>query len=187
MIVPFGKLDYDYPDGLSGPAWADVAGPGISSELNIGGRFARHYVVYALWERGSLGLGRDEAFLGKGFAQKRARTDLIGAGFRWTSHPDETGFVVDLGLGFRSFRADWEGDLSLHLVSPIEVRLGLGVDVRVSRAFTLSPMMQISNGTFMTMRLEQPGAPSQSLLQYEAPHGTFGLAIGGHFDLLPNP
>lgn len=183
MIAPFGKLDYDHADGFSGPNWADVAGPGSSFELDAGGRFERHFVVYAFWERGSLGIGRSRNLLGEGIEQTRARTDLYGVGFRWTSNPDETGLVLDAALGHRRFRADFGDDVRLRLSSPIEVRIGIGADIRVSRVFTISPMMQISNGSFMTMHLGQTGQPTQSLLQYEAPHGTFGLAVGGHFDL----
>lgn len=180
MIVPFGKLSYDDPYGYTGPDWGEYARPGSSFELDAGGRFARRYVVYAFWERGSLGKGRRDS-------EARARTDLFGAGFRWTSHPDETGLVLDVGLGFRSFRADLGDDLALKAISPIEVRIGIGADIRLGKTFTLSPMMQISNGVFTDVEIETSQGASQSLVRYQAPHGTFGLAIGGHFDLLPSP
>lgn len=183
MIAPFGKLGYDHPDGHAGPNWTDLAGPGSSFELDVGGRFARRYVLYAFWERGSLGFGRDHESFAK--EQTRSRTDLFGAGLRWISDPDETGLVLDLGLGFRKFRGDWGEDVSVRAISPIEIRIGIGADIRLGRAFTLSPMMQFSNGAFTSVRLHEPGRSSRSLLRYEAPHGTFGLTIGGHFDLLP--
>lgn len=184
MIAPFGKLSYDYADGFGGPSFTDVAGPGSSFELDVGGRFTRRFVVYALWERGSLGIGRDRS----SFAvdQTRARTDLYGAGLRWTSDPDETGLVLDLGLGFRTFRAEFGDDISINGVSPIEFRVGIGADIRLGRVFTLSPMMQMTNGAFTSVQLREKGRGSRSILRYEAPHGTFGLAIGGSFDLFPS-
>lgn len=182
FLSPFGKLTYDYPDGLSGPAWSDIAGSGFSFELNAGGRFARHFLVFALWEHGALGTGRDRAW---GFEQTSAETHLFGAAFRFSSHPDDVGLAVEAGFGFRTFRADFANDVVVTATSP-EVRIGIGADIRLSRGVTLSPMMQISNGTFLDLRMEQPGRPSRSIFGYEAPHGTFGFALGAHFDLFPS-
>lgn len=182
VMTPFGKLDYDYPDGLSGPNWATVAGPGASFELDLGVRVARHFIIFGLWEAGALTTGRG-GFLDELGKQSHAQTHLFGAGFRFSSHPNETGLALEIALGFRSFQARYEDGSRLSLLSPIEARMGVGADVRVARNFTVSPMLQISNGSFLTMHLDQPGLPRQSLLQYEAAHGTLGLAIGGHFDL----
>ena len=180
-LAPFGKLTYDYVDGYGGPSWGDIAASGVSFELNAGGRFSRHFMVFGLWEHGALGTGRDGSRW-YGVEQTHASTDLFGAGFRFSSHPNETGLAVEAAFGFRTFRAEFEDDTTVTATSP-EVRIGIGADIRISRDVTLSPMMQISNGTFLDLREERPGRRSRSLFGYEAPHGTFGFALGVHFDL----
>lgn len=183
FLAPFGKLTYDYPDGLSGPAWGDIAGSGVSFELDAGGRFSRNFLVFGLWEYGALGPGRDKGWFG--VDQTSAETHLFGAGFRFSSHPDEVGLAVEAAFGFRTFRADFGKDITVTASSP-EVRIGIGADIRLSRDITLSPMMQITNGTFLDLRVDQTGRPSRSIFGYDAPHGTFGFALGAHFDMFPS-
>ena len=177
-LVPFGKLTHAHPDGYGGPDWREIAGPGPSFEVNVGGRIERHFLVYGIWEFGALGTGRDRGF----GEQHAAHTHLFGAGVRFSTHPDETGLAVEAALGFRTFRADFDGDVAITTASP-EVRIGIGADIRISRDVTLSPMVQLSNGSFLDLRLHEPGRPSRSIFGYEALHGTFGFALGAHFDL----
>lgn len=177
-LVPFGKLTYDHPDGFGGPAWRDFAGPGPSFELNAGGRFSRQFLVFGFWEFGAMGAGRDPGFGEQG----ATHTHLFGAGFRFSSHPDEYGLAVEAAVGIRTFRADFADDVVISAISP-EVRIGIGADIRVSRDVTLSPMVQLSNGTFLDVLVEGPHDRARPLSGYEAPHGTFGFALGAHFDL----
>lgn len=183
VLLPFGKLYYDSATSYSGPNWSGAAGPGPSVEVDVGGRFGRRYMVYGFWEYARLGKGGDPAFHDAAGGQSGARTSLWGIGFRWTSFPDETGLAIDIGLGYRTFDLDWNDGSSLHMTSPFEVRLGIGADIRLSRAFTLSPMFQLTNGSFADGTYSPAGAPSYSIGGVEASHGTVGISVGGHFDV----
>lgn len=182
VIQPFGKLYYDNTSSYTGPSWSDAAGLGGSIELDVGARLGRSYMVYGLWEYAQL--GGEDTFRGPGTGSPRASTSLWGIGLRWSWFPDETGLALDLGLGYRTFDLTWSDDTSLHMASPFELRLGIGADIRLSRTFTLSPMFQLTNGAFNDGTYSPAGAPSYSVGGYTATHGTVGLTIGGHFDLL---
>ena len=167
---PFGKIGYDDPNYGTGPDWRDYATAGPSFELNVGGRFSRRYVVYGLWQTVGMGLGRDDAVANRpAGAQKSANTQLLGLGIRWTSDPDEVGFLIDFALGYRTFRAEFDDGAKFDMTSPIEARIGLGAEFRVSHGFTLSPMAMISNGVFSEMSFDVPGAVGTvSLFSYFA-------------------
>ena len=207
-LAPFGRLFYDDSYTGYGPAWSDVASPGLSFEGNIGGRFARRFVVYGFWEHAVLGAGSSslasvypawqvvaDATTGAHYDRnapgapaldttpRRASTDLAGVGLRWTSHPDDVGLVVDFGLGYRWASVDFHDGSTLSLASPLDVRFGIGADVRLSRTFSLSPMLVFENGVFTDLKVQRADGSAGSLSGYSAGEGTVGLQLGGHFDL----
>jgi len=160
----------------------------------VGGRFARRYIVYGFWEHAWMGKGGDPSWSttahfvgGTGFGeQSSASTDYPGVGFRWSSRPDSTGFLVDLGLGYRWFRESWASGASMTLQGFGEFRAGFGADIRVNRMFSLSPLLMFSSGEFVDRQFVVAGQPSRSIPSYAGSHGTVTLTIGGHFDLAPS-
>jgi hypothetical protein len=189
VLFPAGHLYdegtdyYYYPYGLS---WSDVAGSGPLFELNLGGRFARRYIVFAAWEHAVLGTGSDSNYQMLFGSQTSARTDFAGLGFRWSSNPDDVGLALELGLGYRWFKERWAGGYRLSMEGFGEFRLGLGADVRVSRALAISPMLTVSEGVFNDRNQGLPGQPMQPIRSYSAAHQTLTLTLGAHFDLLGN-
>jgi hypothetical protein len=198
-LFPFGAaytIDYDiYGYYAYGRNWSDLATGGPAFEADLGARIARRYIVYGFWEHGILGTGGDPNLrtvsltgmpggptLGE---QKSASTDLAGLGFRWSSRPDSVGFVVDLGIGYRWFREEWERG-SMKFAGFGEFRAGFGADIRISRSFSLSPMFMFSTGEFHDRKIQIPGQPEQDIPSYTGSHGTVTLTVGGHFDFAPS-
>lgn len=208
-IAPVGRLYYYGVSGYyydDGPGWSDVASPGLSLEGDIGGRFARRFVVYGFLEHARFGAGG--ASLSELYTQNpakdaagrpvdasgnlldatttRATSTSVGVALRWTSSPDDVGLLVDVGLGYRWADVRWSDGSHLAMSSPFEVRLGIGADIRLSRSFALSPELMFTNGVFSDAKLDRPGLPRENLGNVAAGHGTVGLQLGGHFDLAPS-
>jgi hypothetical protein len=192
-LFPFGNayaVGYDPYYGEYGDKWSGLASSGLLVEADLGFRFARHYIVYGFWEHARMGIGNDPSWrtgthlIGvPAFGdQDTADTDYAGAGFRWTARPDATGLVVDLGLGYRWFDEKWTSGTEITMEGFGEFRLGFGVDTRINRSFTLSPMIAFSSGTFNDRQLTLPNQPSQPIPSYAGSHGTITLTVGGHFD-----
>lgn len=193
-LFPFGNayaLAYDQYSGIEyGDRWAGLASSGIMIEADVGVRFARHYIVYGFWEHAKLGIGNDPSWrtgthsaMYPAFGeQDSANTDFPGIAFRWTSRPDATGFVVDLGLGYRWFTETWSSGAEMDMQGFGDFRLGFGVDTRINRYFSLSPLIMFSSGTFNDRRITLPGQAERSIASYAGSHGTVTLSVGGHFD-----
>jgi hypothetical protein len=169
---------------LASTGFASFAGPGPSGELDLGARFARHFIAYVLWEHGWLWKG-NQVWSDWGGGNQSASTDLAGAGMRWSSNPDRIGVAVDLALGYRWLRSSWQDGTSIVLKGFGESRLGIGADIRVHKALSLSPMFNIGVGTFSDRNLHLGSGGDQQLGDRGAAHTTIGLTFGAHFDVLP--
>jgi hypothetical protein len=187
--VPFGDLwgacsgsGYD----CSTKEFSAVAASGPMFELDVGARFGRNYNVYALWERAQLG-GGDR--LDTGEAGRRAETDYLAIGVRLSADPDDIGMLLDLSIGTRRLRSFYEGGYELQLSrAPLESRLGIGADIRVSPAFSLSPMLTLGLGSFgkaewVTSSTVSDAVPKDNDV---LTHGWLTLQLGGHVDLFPS-
>jgi hypothetical protein len=185
VLFPAGYLYDDGSDPYypTGPGWGDVAGSGPLVELNLGGRLARRFLLFAAWEHASLGTGGDSYYQTAFGSQTSARTDFAGMGFRWSSSPDDVGLALELGLGYRWFRERWASGYRLNLEGFGEFRFGLGADIRVSRMVAISPMLMIAEGVFNDREFGLPGQAMQSIRSYAAAHQTVSLTLGGHFDI----
>jgi hypothetical protein len=193
-LFPFGSaytIGYD-PSGYYayGESWSGLASGGPSFEADVGARIARRYIIYGFWEHAFMGTGGDATWrtnpVAMGTAplgeQNSASTDLAGLGFRWSSRPDTVGFVVDLGIGYRWFREEWAAG-SMKLAGFGEFRAGFGADIRINRAFSLSPLFMFSTGEFHDRTITLAGRSESAIPSYTGSHGTVTLTVGGHFDL----
>lgn len=195
-FIPFGDLwgrcvgGQTTCDHVDGTSFSDVASTGPMFEFDVGARLGRNYIVYLGWERaqlqGASGPSPDESI---GYNQRRSESDFLGLGFRLAADPDDLGLVLDLAVGARRFRAYYEGDVDLQLTdAPLESRLGVGLDIRTNRYFTLSPMLTLGIGSFgkadwVNRQYLQDAIPSGS---DRLTHGWVTMQLGGHFDLFGN-
>lgn len=174
-----GRLYYDEVK------WSDYASSGPMFELDVGARFSRHYNVFLLWERASLGTGSEAPDANGG--QKSGETDYYAVGLRFSSDADKVGFLTEIDLGYRRFRAQWEDGTELQLTeAPLEFRIGLGADIRVTEFFSLSPMVTLGAGAFGSAEWVAPdGTKTDATLPGDetAGHGWLTLQLGGHFDV----
>jgi hypothetical protein len=110
-------------------------------ELNVGARIAYHYIPFLALE---LAAGRPgPRFDG---IDTKVGTSFAGIGFRWVAGDvNSVAFASELSFGFRSFHASNGGD-SWSLTGFEPLRLGLGVEIRLARRFTLTPMVTFSEG-----------------------------------------
>jgi hypothetical protein len=187
-FVPFGNLWQRYtPQGYEAVKWSDYASSGPMLELDIGARFSRHYNVFFTWERATLGNG-DEAPDANG-GQAKGSTDYYGIGVRFSSDADRVGFLTEIDLGWRRFRAEWEDGTTLEMSeAPLEFRIGLGADIRVTTFFSLSPMVSLGAGSFGKAEWTAAnGTKSDAYLPGDegAGHGWLTFQLGGHFDIPP--
>jgi hypothetical protein len=184
-LIPFGSL---WVDGFNGyyrqRQFADYASTGPVVELDVGARLALHYNVFALWEHTSLGTGSlDSAAFG---GQERGATNLYGIGVRFSTNPTSTGFLAEIGLGYRDFHAYWSDGTELSLTGGwFDARIGFGVDIRISPWLSLSPMVVLAGGSFDSAKWSGPGGSRNALTAYDdgAQYGTVSFVLGAHADV----
>lgn len=204
--IPFGSLwgqctVYDAYGCLEVATvpFRDFAGPGLALEADVGARVGRAYNVYVGWEHAELQGGQtdfeladEDGNLTAMPASRRAATDLLGLGVRFSSNPDRIGLLVDMLVGFRVLTAHWDTEdpgapeRLLMTQAPFEFRFGAGADIRLNPALSLSPLLTIGSGVFRSIEWEL-GDESKvdavaSSEDYFA-HGWFTIGLGGHFDL----
>lgn len=164
---------------------------GLSLEADVGVRLARRYIPYVGFELGLHPAGH--RFDGE---SAQAYSTFVGIGFRsvWIDFAESAGFLTDLSFGLRTVGVSSGGQV--YKMTSLELfRLGLGVELRMSPIFTLSPMLTLSGGAMndssgsvnygpgqgdgLTHPTYQNGAPIDSQRGYIV----VGLGCGGHFDL----
>ena len=191
-FVPFGNLLLRYtPNGYDEVKWSHYASSGMMFEGDIGARFDRHYNVFLLWEHASLGGGTAAPDAVTGSAVKEgndsADTDYYAIGLRFSSDADRVGFLTEIDLGFRRFRARWSDGTELQMTeAPLEFRIGLGADIRVAPMFSLSPMVTLGAGAFGAsdwVRKDDSKVDNFGPDDQTAGHGWLTLQLGGHFDI----
>lgn len=191
-IRPFGDA---YAEGvvngpyydLIGVRWRDFASSGPSLELDAGARLARDYTVFLLWERAYLGAGdssRDTELYGD---PQGGNTDFYALGLRASSDADAVGLLTEICLGYRRARTEWDDGTALELTEAIfEARLSLGVDIRLNRMVSLTPMVSLGFGSFGKAELVEPDGTAHDLIRPDGDqdtHGWYGLSMGGQVDL----
>ncbi|MCA9643575.1 MAG: hypothetical protein KC492_22910 [Myxococcales bacterium] len=167
-----------------GEEWQNYASSGPMGELDVGARLGRRHVLFFTWERAKLGKG-DLDIAGNG-EQQDAETDFFGLGLRFSSDPDNVGLLIEIVVGGRRFRTSWANGDELRLEdAPFESRIGIGADIRLSRAFSLSPMLTLGGGQFGTATYYNKATNSESeQADIVASHAWVTLQMGAHFDLL---
>jgi hypothetical protein len=189
-FVPFGTLWFDGDfDGGGGLGYrrrhfSAYASPGPAAEVDVGVRLGRRYNVFAMWEHATLGVGNldPDSFGG----QQRGRTNLYGLGFRFSTYPDGVGLLIEVGLGYRTFKAYWADGTDLSLDGTFfEGRIGAGVDIRVSKWLSLSPMVVFSQGSFTSAEFSSTRAHYSGFTPYDqqGQYNTFSLQLGAHADV----
>jgi hypothetical protein len=154
-------------------------------EIDVGARFGRNYNLYALWERAQLGGGDRVGDL----SGRRAETDYIAIGVRLSADPDDIGMLLDLSIGTRRFRSVYSDGYELQLSrAPLESRLGIGADIRLSPGFSLSPMFTLGLGSFGKAEWATDSTVANAVPKSNdtLTHGWLTLQLGGHFDLFPS-
>lgn len=183
-FIPFGNLWARCPGGYCSDAtkWSELASSGPMLELDAGLRFSRYYSVFATWEHAELGSGSAAPS-----AQSGADSDYYAVGLRFSSNPDRVGFLTELALGFRRFRAVYaDGSEDQLTNAPFEFRAGIGVDLRLSSLVTLEPMLTLGAGAFGDAQHVGPNGSSSSLTgvdDRQAGHAWATFQLGAHFDL----
>ena len=191
-FVPFGDLwaRCTQPVGndcgnFEGVPFSDYASSGPMFELDVGGRLGRNYNLFVLWERATLGAGSlNPDPVGE---QDGGDTDFFALALRVSSDPDKVGFLTEIALGARRFRATYANGAELRMTdAPFEARLGLGADIRISPAFTLSPLLTVGVGAFGDAEFVLPDGSSVSATNdtdARTSHGWLTLQLGAHFDI----
>jgi hypothetical protein len=189
-FVPFGTLWFDGAyDGVGGLTYrrrlfSAYASPGPAAEVDLGARLGRRYNVFALWEHASLGTGNldPDSFGG----QQRGATNLYGVGFRFSTQPDTVGFLLEIGVGYRTFDAYWADGTQLSLRDTFfDGRIGLGADIRVNKWLSLSPMVVFGGGAFTSGEFSGPSVSGNAYTPFdqEGQYGTLALQLGAHADV----
>ncbi|HEV8245723.1 MAG TPA: hypothetical protein VGP93_08140 [Polyangiaceae bacterium] len=165
--------------------WSDYASSGPMFEVDAGLRIARNYNLFGMWERAQLGAG--DALNDVSGGQTGGDTDMFGIGLRARSDADKVGFLTEIALGYRRARATWQDGTELQFTDGIlEGRIGLGADIRLGPAFSLSPLLTLGVGSFGDIEWK---APNGSKVDAFGPndqadgHAWLTLQIGGHFDI----
>lgn len=159
------------------------AGPSIGVEAGV--RFGRHYQGFAFWEHASLGSGTLENAFG---GQNGATSSVFGGGFRFNTHPDTIGMVVEVGLGYRRFEAKWENGTKLKASDDLfSTQLGLGVAWRVDRMLSLELLTRIGGGSFTGIEWQFADGTKEGAISRYDRHGQyipFGFHLAAHWDII---
>ncbi len=142
--------------------------PGVALQVDVGARLAKRYIPYDALELGVLGAGH--RFDGVGGA---ASTTFTGVGFRYLAgDPDSFAFLADVSFGLRQFVVS-SGGSTWKATGPEILRLGFGVEVRLMRQLTLSPMITLSGGALTSTSGYVAFSPNQGDGQVSPPfvHG----------------
>ena len=95
--------------------------------------------------------------------------------------------ATEFALGYRRMRIEWDDGTELQLTdAPFEFRLGLGADIRINPAFSLSPLFTIGFGAFGEGEFVYPHDPDERAIGSEDAgdaHAWLTLHLGAHFDL----
>ncbi|HVU00806.1 MAG TPA: hypothetical protein VHE30_03610 [Polyangiaceae bacterium] len=189
LFVPFGSL---WIDGFQSPSgvyyrrrtFANYAAPGPGAEFDAGARFSRRYMVFALYQHAELGTGNlDDAAFG---GQERGATNFYGVGLRFSTDPAAIGFALEIALGYRDFTAYWSDGTKLSMTDGIlDARIGLGADFRLSRHFTLDPMLVLGGGSFGSRKWSGSITEGSGFASTDeaGEYGTLELQLGAHFDV----
>lgn len=190
-FIPFGSLWTEAIQGTGGlegyedVGWSEYASSGPMFELDVGARLGRHYNLFFAWERAALGTGSAAPDANGG--QTTGETDFYAVGLRISSDADKVGFLTEINLGYRRFRARWEDGTELQMTeAPLEFRLGLGADIRFGPLFSLSPMATLGVGSFGSAEWKAPNGDTTDATKpgdRAAGHGWVTLQLGGHFDI----
>lgn len=175
-----------------------LIGPGPSLEVDVGGRFGRRFLPYFYVSRllGSAGSTSEvpPALLIAGTpVDPRAgpvsarvsssSTTVLGVGLRHAFGTDDVGFTLELVYGYRITRVTFADGSRLRADAAGEFKLGIGVDLRLSPTFSLSPMAYLGLGSYGDVTIEGPTTPEKNAQVGTETHGYVGLGLGGHFDL----
>jgi len=191
--VPFGDLwgrcggfdAYGRCAALTNVSASRYFGSGPAVELDAGARLARHYNLYALWERTWYSAG-DTTELAP-VRQNYGESDFLALGLRVTTTPNTLGFVLDIAVGTRRMRARWEDGTELQLTeAPFETRLGIGADVRINENWSFTPLVHLGLGTFGKMQWVRPNGtiqPASDPSDVSLTHGWVGLQLAMHADV----
>lgn len=191
VLVPLGSmwLDGEPIDDMccieTVRPFTEFAGPGPSLGLDVGVRFGRHYQGFAFWERTWLGSGALENQFG---GQKSASTQMIGAGFRFSTHPDAIGMLVEIAIGYRTFEAKWQSGTRLTASDDLfSTRLGFGVEWRVQKRTTVEALIMVGGGAFTDVKWQfADGTTRDALTSYDryGQYIPFGLQVAAHWDVI---
>ncbi|MBX3183007.1 MAG: hypothetical protein KIT72_17560 [Polyangiaceae bacterium] len=166
-----------------GVPWSDYAASGMMGELDIGARLGRRHVLFFGWERASLGPGALE-LEGSGVSQ-RGETDFFGVGLRFSSNPNSVGLLIEIMVGARRFRVAWDDGSELLLENaPFESRIGIGADIRLSKLFSLTPLITLGGGQFGDVTFYDAASDTHTEpSDLPTSHAWVTLQVGAHFDL----
>jgi hypothetical protein len=156
-----GLYNYVLPPPNDNTAAEETMGnfvqPGVAAQVDVGARLGYRYIPYVTFERGFMDAGR--RFDG---TSTSAATYFAGLGFRYLAGDVQTvSFAGDISIGVREL--ELSNSPQKWRVWAVEyIRLGFGVDIRLSRHVTLTPMLTLSGGTFTDTSGDIVFAPNQA-------------------------
>lgn len=165
---------------------------GLGVEVDVGARLARRYIPYVGVELGLHKAGH--RFEG---TNASAYSTFFGIGFRsiWVDlEPDTAGLLTDLSFGIRTVGVTNGGE-SYKMTALELFRLGIGAEIRLSRVFTISPMLTLSGGAMNHTSGSISYAPGQldglshptyqngAAIDQQRGYLVVNLGCGAHFDL----
>lgn len=191
IMVPMGSA---WLDGLpvgdlccveSARPFAEFASTGPSLGVEAGVRFGRHYQGFAYWEHAWLGAGT----LGDAFGgQTGANSSVFGGGFRFNTHPDHIGMVLEISLGYRTFEAEWQNGTRLTASDDLfSTQLGFGAAWRINRYTSLELLLRIGGGSLTDIQWRFADGTTENALSASDRYGQyipFGIQLASHWDVI---
>ncbi len=192
LLAYGGGVFLDNPSTQAQETVGNFVRPGLGVEVDVGARIEQRYIPYLVGELGLVSAGH--RFDG---TSASAGTTFAGVGFRFLAG-DVNGIslISDLSFGIRKFQVSRDGQT--WSATGLELfRVGVGVDVRLSSRFTLSPLLTISGGSLGNTSGYVAYAPNQGdgvtgtptfangsiPGSFQSTYYVVAIGCGAHFDL----
>jgi hypothetical protein len=184
IAVPAADLYRADADASGGPTYQDATDLGPSIELNAGIRLKQVFLILAFWEHAWLGGGSAEQWRDYAGGQQGQLTDYLGVAGRWSVQAWPRSSVnLELGTGYRWLNLSFSDRTEIDMGSPLETRLGVGLDYLMSSRFAVEVMLLASGGLYAARSFDLPDSGQLDLGGKDRFHAMFSFVISGHYDL----
>jgi hypothetical protein len=177
--IPAGQIPTPAGDTIATSA---ASGAGLAYGLDLGIRFARHWIIGLTVEHASLGAGTNPSRIEQTATGMTTSNTSAGVVLGYVVNPDRVSFFGEVGLQGRWYKLSWNDPSSQSAsYSTGELLLGMGIWIPAGRVLRLLPEATIALGDFST---PSTGGTASGTSNSASPgHAFVMLGLAGMFNI----